>query len=329
MSSTEELLLSVILVTTDQFEAIRKTVRRLRDQAIAGQMEVVIVAPSREALGPIEGDLDGFGGHQIVEVGAIRSLASARAEGIRRAVAPVVVLAEDHCYPEPGWAEALIEAHRGPWDVVGPEVCNANPESIVSWIQLFIDYGSWVEPAGSGVVDDLPGNNSSYKRELLLACGPELASLLEVPPFLHRDLRSRGHRLYLETAAKVEHLNVTLPSAFFQQHFYLGRRFAASRSERWSWPRRLLYATVGIPWILLQYSRGYLRQIGRTSMRKRLLVKGLPVLLAGLVARGLGETLGFAVGFGDSKERTLELESKRLRHLSPRDRRLIDSGGTL
>jgi hypothetical protein len=323
MTSTEGPSLSVVLVTADCFEVIRKTVGHLRDQASAGRLEVVVVAPSREVLGPIERDLDGFGGHQIVEVGEIRSLAMARAEGVRRAVAPVVVLAEDHCYPEPGWAEALIEAHRGPWAAVGPEVRNANPASVVSWIELFINYGPWIEPGGARVAADLPGNNSSYKRELLLAYGPELGPRLEVPHYLHRDLRTRGYRLYLEPAAKVRHLNVTLPSAFFQEHFYLGRRFAAGRAETWSRARRLLYATVGVPWILLQYSRGDLREIWRTSLRGRLLSRGLPVLLGSLVARGLGEVLGFAAGFGDSKKRALELESKRYRHLSPRDRALI------
>ena len=59
--------------------------------------------------------------------------------------APIVALAEDHCFPEPGWADALIRAHQGPWAVVGPVVRNANPATIVSWCDFVIGYGPWME----------------------------------------------------------------------------------------------------------------------------------------------------------------------------------------
>jgi hypothetical protein len=184
---------------------------------------------------------------------------------------------------------------------------------------MFIDFGPWIEPGGAGEVDDLPGNNSSYKREALLAYGGGLAARLDVQPALHRDLRARGHRLYLEPAARVNHLNVSLPSAFLRQRFWLGRRFAAGRARHWSPSRRLLYATVGIPWILLNYAHGPLRAMGRSRMRWRLLTAGLPILLAGLAARGLGEAVGFATGSGNSIERDLDVEFNRHRQLSRRD----------
>ena len=74
----------------------------------------------------------------------------------------MVVLSEDHSFPEAGWAEALIEAHRGPWSVVGPVVRNANPDSLISWADFLLGYGTWLDPAPGGEISQLPGHNSSY-----------------------------------------------------------------------------------------------------------------------------------------------------------------------
>lgn len=62
------------------------------------------------------------------------STAEARAAGIRQANAPVVAFVEDHSYPDPDWAERLIEAHRKLWAAVGPVMMvNANPATMISW----------------------------------------------------------------------------------------------------------------------------------------------------------------------------------------------------
>src|SRR5262249_35044767 len=93
------------------------------------------------------------------------------AAGVRRASAPIVALAENHSFPEPGWAAALIQAHRAAPSraAVGPELGNANPERAVSWAYLFSYFGRWAEPAAAGIVEVLPGHNPSNKRDILLA----------------------------------------------------------------------------------------------------------------------------------------------------------------
>src|SRR5882724_9114742 len=112
--------MSVVIVTPDSYETIRKTVEHLRAQTVKDRLEIVIVAPSAEQATPAGRELNDFSRFRIVPVGAIESIARAHAAGIRQASAPVIVLAEDHSFPEPGWAEALIEGHRQPWAAVGP-----------------------------------------------------------------------------------------------------------------------------------------------------------------------------------------------------------------
>src|SRR3989304_2271303 len=104
-----------IVIVTDAFDTIRKTVAHLRAQTVRGRP--------------------------------------------RAAAPPPVPLAESHCSPDPAWAEALLDAHRGPWAAVGPALYNANPGTSVSWVNLLMDYGPWLGPPDGGGVGDLPRPN--------------------------------------------------------------------------------------------------------------------------------------------------------------------------
>ena len=149
--------MSVIIATPDRYATIRKTIQHLLSQTIRHQLEIVIVASLRENLRLDDRELAPFCGYQVVELGSILSIGGANAEGIRRAKSPIVALAEDHCFPDPQWAERLLAAHRGPWTAVGPGVRNANPNTAVSWADLLIGYGPWLTPSPSREAEFLPG----------------------------------------------------------------------------------------------------------------------------------------------------------------------------
>jgi GT2 family glycosyltransferase len=314
--------LSVVLVTPHRYDTLRKTMQSLRAQSVGEQMEVVIVSPSTAALGFDSSERAGFANVQLVEVGTQFKLGGAKAAGVRAATAPIVVFAEDHCYPAAGWAEALIAAHEKPWAAVGPSIGNANPQSLVSWTNLLIAYGRWLEPMTSQVIDDVPGHNSSYKRDLLLAIGPELDAMLTREGSLHERLRAQGHQLYLESAAKAYHLNPTLPMAWLKLRFNAGRLFAAMRSRSWSAPRRAVYIA-GSPLIPLTRLPQLLRIIRRSGRQGALMPAILPVMLLALMLHTLGEVAGYVLGEGDTREQLANFEFDRLRQLSERDRMLL------
>ena len=172
-------LLSVIILTPDRFATIGKTLRHLAAQNVAAQLEIVIVAPSASGL-----DLDGsclrhFHSHSVVETGPMVSTARARAAGVRAASALIVAFAEDHYYPDAGWAEALIGRHQENCAAVGPAMANANPRTATSWANLLIEYSEWLYPCPSGEREHLPGHNSSYKRSVLLEYGDRLEQMLD------------------------------------------------------------------------------------------------------------------------------------------------------
>ena len=141
--------MSVIVLTPDGFAAIRRLMAHLRAQTARARLELVFVAPDAGRLQADETELAGFAAVRVVEADVMRSTAEARAAGVRAAAAPIIAFTEDHCFPEPGWAEALIRAHGEPWAAVGPAVLNANPRSAVSWANLLTEYVEWLRPIAS------------------------------------------------------------------------------------------------------------------------------------------------------------------------------------
>src|SRR5713101_2628928 len=311
--------MSVVLVTPDRYETIRKTVEHLRAQTVKDRLELVIVAPSAEQLALNDSEVNDFFQFRIVAVGEIRSIARAHAAGIRQASAPVVVLSEDHSFPEAGWAEALIERHRQPWAVVGPVVRNANPDSLMSWADFLLGYGTWLEPAPAGEINYLPGHNSSYKRAILLEYNRELEAMLETEFVLHRDLQAKGHRLYLEPAAKTAHLNFAQLAPWMPYLVHAGLVFAAARARQWSLLRRLLYISGAplIPLVRLWRIRSEIRRPGRPS---HLWPRVLPALVVGLTVDTVGQMLGYALGAGQASQKLFYFEFHRDRYLAKRNR---------
>jgi GT2 family glycosyltransferase len=316
--------LSVILATPGPFATVARTVAHLRRQTIRERLELLLVAPSRERLELDAAAVDGFAAVRVVETGEFRSVGRANAAGVRAAVAAVVALAEDHCFPDPDWAERLLAAHAGPWAAVGPGVRNANPGSAVSWADLLIGYGPWLLPSPARDAEFLPGHNSSYKRDLLLALGDRLEERLEAETLLHWELRAAGHRLRFEPAAAVAHTNFSRWRSWVPAQFHNGRLFAGLRARGRSPGWRALYAA-GSPLIpavrLLRIWRGLpSREIRRRG------VAALPALAVGLAVDALGQLLGYAFGVGAARDRVARYEVDRFRHLRAADRAAAEGG---
>jgi hypothetical protein len=290
--------LSVILVT-DRLETIRKTLAHFRAQDGSDRLEIVIAAPPATAPNEEAPELAGFGSVRIFAVDEVSETPLARAAAVQAARAPLVLFAETHSYPRPGYVDALIRAHREDRRAaVGPSMANANGRSLVSWVGLFLDYGPWVANDRRGPAEDLPGLNSAYKRELLIGLGDDLAAQLRATRLMHEELRRRGFEIYLEPDAVCDHLNSSRLLWSVAEHFQSGRKFAGQRARRWPWRRRLLFAG-GSPLIPAVRLRRILRQV-RRSGHADLLPGLLPPLALVLVASALGELVGYVAGPGRS-----------------------------
>lgn len=318
--------LSVVVITPDRFATIGKTLRHLEAQNVAAQLEILIVAPSR-GLALDESCLRHFHSYSIVETGPITSTAKARAAGVRAASAPIVAFAEDHSYPGPGWAEALIKRHQENWAAVGPAIANANPRTVTSWANLLIEYSEWLDPSSSGEREHLPGHNSSYKRSLLLEYGNRLDQMLDAESILHWDLRRKGHRLYLDGAARTFHENFSRLLPCLTLRFNGGRLFAAARSHTWPMWRRAMFA-LGSPLIpLLRFVR-ITRELFRKGRPRHLFPRLGLALLVGLIVDGAGELVGYLLGPGNAMAKLSDMEFHRARFLDEHDQHEASAGET-
>jgi len=310
MSKSDHPALSVIVMTPDRFATIRKTVKCIKEQSVQSEIELIIVAPEAAVLDYEESELRGFYHCKTVRLDTMDSMGKSKAAGIRVAAAPVIALVEEHVYPDPGWAAALIKAHEKPWAAVGPVVRNADTSTLTSWADFIITYGQWMEPLPAGAVDILPGHNSSYKRDLLLTCGEKLETMMEVEAILQQDLMSKGYHLFLEPEAVIYHLGYhrLIPSLPVQ--FHVGRLFAADRIKQWSFFRRLLY-TGGAPLIPLVRLFRFIVKLIRSGGERKFPWAALPLTIPGLTASALGEMAGYAAGAGNSTERMIKYEFHR------------------
>lgn len=302
--------LTVVLPTWDNFDALRTTVEHLTAQTIAASIELIICAPSAERARVDADAVRGLHSVRVLEAGPLQLTGPLRARAVREAAADVVAFAEDHCFPYPDWAEALLAAHAGPHAAVGPAVYNANPESTVSWADFLIEYGRWAAPGRRREVDMLPGHNSSYKRDVLLQYGHELDSLMEAETVLFWDLRRRGYRLLFDPAARVRHTNFSRLGPYFSALWHLGRAFGGKRAEPWSVARRVAYALAApaIPLIRLSH---VVRSAVDNRVPLRRVVSSSPALLAGLAVDCVAQATGAAFGAGGSTVRITAYEFHR------------------
>jgi hypothetical protein len=312
--------MSVIITTIGGYESVRTVIEHLKMQTVADRLEVIIISPPMRLTAAEEAELKHFNNSIIMEIDLDNGLYDAWVDAVNESRAPIVAFGENHAFPEPQWAEALIEAHKGPWAAVGSVIRNANPGSINSWAQLYMTYGRWTGPITSGEAEDLPGHNSSYKRSILLEYGSGLKHMLVRTNIMNMDLRARGYRLYMEERAAVVHINVSKTSSILPDLFYNGQLYTAAlvHYKRWSVLKKIFHALLE-PLIILRHFQGTMQSLDRDGQKKNLVPAAVPIIIAGLTAHLLGKLKGYAAGFGNAQKKINSYEFDRFKHLTRED----------
>jgi hypothetical protein len=311
--------LSAIAVGPD-LAALRPLLACLGRQTARDRLELVVVAPAAAHAEIERAAPAGLAGVRLVDWPRVDALPPARLAGIRAAGAPVVAFTETHSFPEPEWAAALIARHREECVAVGPAFVNGNPERALSWTGILLDYGRFMarpDRRAPEVSDDLPGHNSSYKRDVLVGWGDDLAELLMAESALHAELRRHGGRLVLDPAARTRHVNVTRLRSWIRERWCSGRLYAASRSLGWGRARRLAYAAA---WPLIVPVR-LPRMLGdaRRVAGRRLAARVAAPALLGLTVQSAAEAAGYAAGPGRTAQDVIDIELHRFDHLARGD----------
>jgi len=304
--------MSVIVPALAGHDAVRDVLAALGSQTRREALEIVIVCPTRDDFA------SRYPHAVIVEVGSL-ALHHARAAGIRAARAPFVMLAEDHCIPDPGWAEALLPRLDEPWDAIGPTLRSGNPTTLVAQGSFLLGYGEWIAPVRPGPARALPGHNVVLRREALLALGDRLADELLVCALMLKDLGERGARFVVESGATMRHFDSAAWAPSVRVVFCVGSGFGAQRSKPWAPWTRLTYAAAAPALAALHWARS-VRQYRRVRRTSRLSPWCLASAGALACAWGAGEAAGALMGV-QRVERWVSIgELNKMSYVRPEDR---------
>ncbi len=297
--------MSVVVVVGAQRGRAVRSFEALSRQTIARRLEVILVdtRPDAGALGvaadaPVE-----------VIPGPSLSYGAARAAAVSAAQGEIVAFIEDHCYPRPEWAEAVLEAFSQPCAAVGYAITNANPQSRVSRVVHLATYGEWESPSGGGVTSR-PGGNVAYRRKVLLGLADELPAMLQTDYNLHTWMLDHGLTMVVAPRARAEHVSPESILDSLRGCFVYSRVLAATRARSGGWGtwKRLVVGArklVGAPVPRLVRLR---RELPPSLHREMRLRRYLPGVLVLYFVSSAGEMVGCLRGEGRSLRRLLHWE---------------------
>ncbi len=317
---TAEPRLCIVLVTPTGLPQLRRTLDSVAAQTVAEQIELIVVAPAADLLDGVEHLSRRFHSARVIAVGPIENVDHAAAGGLLEATAPIVASIEDHAYPEPDWAERILQAFDDDCVAVGSAMLNANPGARLSWSNMLIAYGRWSEATPPGEIDWVAIHNASFRRSALEPLAAELSRLFNREGRALLRMREAGGRFCFAPAARIRHLNPSNLSSTARLRFDAGRLYAANRvrDERWSWARRLVFAALGAAVPPLVYAR--MRRTLFAGRRDVSEARHGPALFVGLIFDAAGQVAGVLSGMGGARDRLATFEMNRLDHLTRAER---------
>jgi hypothetical protein len=311
--------LSVALIVPEHRETVLRTLQYLQRQTVCHRLEVILLGASAALLETLRDELRPFGTCQLVVWERMRNMAAARAHAVRIARSPLAVHAEDHCFPEPGWAEALIRAFAPSADgtvpaAAGPLMVNENPRTLWSWAAFTLHFSHCAFRESHGPAQFLATHNTCFRRDALVALGEHLDSGIEMELLLQNRLRANGHTMTHQTEAVTRHVNVSRPSALLTSSFFGGWLFSTvrMREEQWTLGRKVfqLAASPLVP--LLQLKRRW-PALRRIAPGRSLLPWVIPHVLLIAAVHTVGEVTGIVFPRDQVIENYSNFENTRTR----------------
>lgn len=237
----------------------------------------------------------------VLPASAEATIPDLRALAFTAASAPVVAVIEDHVLVPRGWARQLLEAVSERSPVVGGAVENAATGTLVDWASFLCEYAHLLPPLPAGPVAGITGNNTAYRRDLLVRYRP----VIERGGWedqLHAAMAADGIPLTCRPEIRVGHRKHFTVAGYASQRFLYSRAFAGARLAGAGPLRRGIYglAALGLPPVLLAR---VVSAVWRKGRHRGVLVRSLPLLAVFVTAWAAGEVAGAWFGPGDALRR--------------------------
>jgi hypothetical protein len=153
-------------------------------------------------------------------------------DGIELARGTIVALTISQMVPASDWVGSIISEHEQ-HDAVGGAIDPGSDLRLVDWAEYFCRYAGDMPPFRPTDRDDLPGDNASYKRTLLLEAAEALRTGFW-EPVIHPALRRRGVALWHTPELLVRQGRSSGFEAFARQRLVHGRRYGHQRGAGFS-----------------------------------------------------------------------------------------------
>lgn len=299
---------SIAMVVGNRRERAARALSSVLAQPDLDQAEILLL----DAGAPSSEDLAGSDHPAVrtIRTNGSGTFGSLRAKAITESRAPIVAFVEDHIETGPSWLSAILRRFEGPWDAVGAEVHNANAQVGVSESIALINYGLWSPPMESGEASLLAGNNTSYRREVLLRYEDQLDDLMLSDTVLQWKIAMDGHRLFADSSVSIRHLNPTTTRNAIKAEYFYHWAFSALRSQifHWSAFQKIRYFVLSpiVPW--LRFAR-LVRMVQQKWPDQLEAVLGRsPRILLFLHAAVVGQNMGLLLGMRDADLRFTDFE---------------------
>ncbi len=212
--------------------------------------------------------------------------------GITSSRGKVVAITTARFVPAPDWLKNICAAHeRLASPGIGGAIDPPRGYNANGWATYFLRYSNYLKYTREQIVDEIAGENASYKRDSLAAHGDAIADEFWEPEF-HRRLHADGKTLSFVPAIRVRQGAAFGVSSFCRQRFQHGRHFGRMRLRGSHASVRIgrVIASPLIPAVLLA------KILGRVVAGRRYfgqLLFSLPLLLIFIAAWTLGEVFGY------------------------------------
>ncbi len=222
------------------------------------------------------------------------------AAGIAQSTGEIIALIDSSCVVDVHWITSILAAHQSPSPVIGGAVEIRGQMKLVDWAAYFCEYGQFMNPLKSGVVDVLPGNNISFKRPALQK-GHEYVEPEFWKTYWCEKLKAEGIELISEPTMLIYYAKNFKLVPFLIRRFHHGRCFAGMRVMEAAFSKRAFYlvGSLTLPFIFLYRTVAVV--LGKKRFFRELLL-AFPFIVLAIVFWSLGETCGYLAGTGKSCE---------------------------
>jgi hypothetical protein len=280
--------LSIVIAAVNADRTTRRCLSALAPQLTVAPIEVLVVSAAADAAIACE-----FPFVTWIPDAGDRLVPELWGKGIEHAHGRIIALTITACTPAPGWVDALINAHRAPHAAVGGPIASAPGARATDRAVYLVRYTPYMPPIASGLVEEVPGDNGSYKREAIADRMEEIVTHGFWEADINRQLRLRGATLWMESAALVVHAESFSFIGFSRQRFAHGRRFGVT--SRTAMPQAARWAHVaGAPLVPLVMLGRILRRVIRQRRQRPAWLVCIPIVLWFLVCWSAGECVGLA-----------------------------------